>query len=128
MLETYQPWIISKSWYYVRKLISLCRIVLFDVDFQSHFIQVTLNAFAYLVQVAQITSARYSLCSKLGYMLRGMALTPHAIMPRSWKMWLEANITNVSLGTSSVYYKSPWSLSHSKGTCLIALTIAFCSL
>jgi hypothetical protein len=54
--------------------------------------------------------------------------TPHAIMPRSQRMWLEANLTNVDLETSSVYCKSPWNLSHFKGACLLTLAIAFYSL
>jgi hypothetical protein len=33
LLETYQPWIIFESWYCVRRLISLCYIVLFDANF-----------------------------------------------------------------------------------------------
>jgi len=55
---------------------------------------------------------------------------PHtlAIMPKSQKMWLKASLISVHLGTSSVYYKSTYSLSHSKFVCLLTLTIAFCSL
>jgi hypothetical protein len=42
-----------------------------------------LNAFAYLAQVVQITSARSSLRSNLDFTLRGMTPTPHAVMPRN---------------------------------------------
>jgi hypothetical protein len=65
-----------------------------------------LSAFAYVAQVAQITSARFLLRSNLAYTLKGMAPTPHVVMPRSQKMWLEANLTNAGLKNSSVYCKS----------------------
>jgi len=83
LLETYQPWIISKSWYYIRKPISLCRIALFNADFHSCSIQAPLNTFAYPVQVIRITSARSSSRSSLAYTLRRIAPTPHTIMLRS---------------------------------------------
>jgi hypothetical protein len=54
-----------------------------------------------------------------------MAPTPHVIMPRNYRMWLEASLTSMSFGTSSVYYKTTWSLSHSKFACLLTLLIAF---
>ncbi len=54
--------------------------------------------------------------------------TPHAIMPRSWRMWLEVSLTSVSIWISSVYCKSTWSLSHSKFACLLTLVITFYSL
>jgi len=101
-------------------LISLRHIVLFDVNFQLHSIQTLLNAFAYPTWVIWITSARSSLCSNLAYMSRGMAPIPHVVMPKSWRMWLKANLTNV-------YYKSTWSLS-SRNVCLLVIIIAFCSL
>jgi len=128
LLEIYWPWIIFESWYCIRRLTSLRRNILFDADFQSCSIQVPLNAFAYSAQIAQITSVRSSLCFNLAYMLKGMAPTPHAFMPWSWRMWLEATITSVGLGTLGVYCKSPWSWSHSKIACLLALAIAFYSL
>jgi hypothetical protein len=93
LLETCQRSIISKSWYCVRRPISLCHIVLFDANFQLHSIQAPLSAFAYLVQIAQIKSARPSLHSILACTLRGMAPTPHAIMLRSQKMWLKVSFT-----------------------------------
>jgi hypothetical protein len=71
-----------------------------------------LSAFAYPVRVAWITSARFSLHFSLACMLKGMAPTPHVVMPRSWKMWLKGSFTSASLSTSGVYYKSTWSLSH----------------
>ncbi len=58
-------------------------------------------------------------------MLRGMAPIPHAIMPKSWRMWLKLSLTSVGLKTSSVYCKSPWNLSHPKVVCLLALAITF---
>jgi hypothetical protein len=45
LLETYQPWIILKSWYCVRRKISLCCIVLFNAIFQSFSIQAPLECF-----------------------------------------------------------------------------------
>ncbi len=87
-----------------------------------------LNAFTYLVRVIRITSVKSSLRSNLACTLKGMAPTPHAILPRNWRVWLEVNLTSVSLRTSGVYYKSPWSLPHSKVACLLALVIAFSSL
>jgi hypothetical protein len=106
LLEIYRPWIIYESWYCVRRSISLCCIVLFDVDFQSCSIQALLSAFAYLTRVVWITSARSALCFNLTYTLKGMAPTPHVVMARSWKMWLEASLTSADLGTASVYCKS----------------------
>jgi hypothetical protein len=126
--KIYWPWIISESWYYVKKPISLCRTVLFDVDFQLRFVQTPLSVFAYPAWVAWITNARSSSHSNLVYMFKRMALTPHVVMLRSRRMWLKANFTSVGLNTLSVYYKSTWNLSHSKNACLLALTIAFCSL
>jgi hypothetical protein len=38
LLKIYWPWIISKSWYCIRRPIFLCQTVLFDADFQSHSI------------------------------------------------------------------------------------------
>ncbi len=83
------------------------------------------SAFAYLVRITSVKSSSHS---NLVCMLKGMAPTPHAIMPRSWRMWLEVSFTSVGLSTSSVYCKSTWSLSHYKSVCLLALIIAFCSL
>ncbi len=78
LLENYQPRIIFESWYYVRRSIFLCYIIIsckFLVAFHP-------SAFKYLVWVAWIISARSSLhCS-----LACTTPTPHAIMPRSWKM------------------------------------------
>jgi hypothetical protein len=51
LLEIYWPWIVSESWYYVRRLISLHHIVLFDVNFQSHSTQMPFNAFAYPIRM-----------------------------------------------------------------------------
>jgi hypothetical protein len=87
-----------------------------------------LNAFAYLFWVIQITSERSSLCSNLAYTLRSMAPTPHAVMPKNRRMWLEVNLTSVDLWTLGLYYKSPWSLFYSKVACFLALVIGFCSL
>jgi hypothetical protein len=84
------------------------------------------SAFAYSIQIIQITNARSSLCSNFVCTFKQMAPTPHVVMPKSQRMWLEANITNVSLGTLGVYCKSTRSLSHSKNACLLALVIAFC--
>ncbi len=61
-------------------------------------------------------------------MLKKMDPTHHVVMPKSWRMWLGANLTSVGLGTLYVYYKSTWSLSHSKFACLLTLIIAFYSL
>jgi hypothetical protein len=71
------------SWCCVRRPNSLCHTILFDADFKLHSIQAPLSAFAYLVWVFWITSARSSSCSSLAYMLRGMAPTPHVVMPKS---------------------------------------------
>jgi len=124
----YRPWIIYKSWYCIRRLIFLHHIVLLDANFQSCSIQALLNTFAYPTWIVQMTTARSSLRSTLAYMLKGMDPTPHAIMPRNWRMWLKANLTNVGLGTSNLYYKSFWSLSHFKSACLLAWAMAFYSL
>jgi hypothetical protein len=102
LLKTYQPWIIFESKYCIRKLISLCHIILFYANFQLCSIQMPLNAFAYLTWVVRITNARSSSCSNLAYMLKGMAPTSHVIMPISWKMWLEASLTSACLGTIGV--------------------------
>jgi hypothetical protein len=123
--ETYRPWIIFESWYCIRRPISLHRIILFDVDSQLCSIKVLLSAFAYLARINRITSARSSSHCNLVCTLRGMAPTPHAIMPRSWKMWLKASFASVGLSISCVYCKSTWNLSHSKNACLLALAIAF---
>jgi hypothetical protein len=101
LLETYWPWIIFESWYYVRRPISLRRIVLFDVDFQLCSIQTSLN-FQNLARIVQITSARFSSHFSLACTLRGMAPTPHAIMLRSQRMWSEVSFTSVGLGTLGV--------------------------
>ncbi len=69
-------------------------------------IQTPLGAFAYSVRVTWITSARSSSCSSLTYMLRRMDPTPHAVMPRSQRMWLHVSLTSVDLETSIVYCKS----------------------
>ncbi len=63
--------------------ISLRHTILFDANFQSHSIQAPLSAFAYLIRVAQITSARSSSHFNLAYTLKGMAPTPHTVMLRS---------------------------------------------
>ncbi len=34
LVKIYLPWIISKSWYCIRRLIFLCGIILFDVNFE----------------------------------------------------------------------------------------------
>jgi hypothetical protein len=61
-------------------------------------------------------------------MLRGMDPTPHVIMPRSWKMWLEVNLISVGLRTLGVFQKTTWSLSHCKFVCFPTLIISFYSL
>jgi hypothetical protein len=109
-------------------LISLCCIVLLNANFQSYSIHAPLNAFAYPTWVVQITTTRSSSHSTLAYTLRGMDPTPHVIMPRSLKVWLEVSLINVGLITSSVSHKTTWRLSHSRFVCLLALTIAFYSL
>jgi hypothetical protein len=128
LLETYRPWITFESWYCVKSPNFLRCTILWDADFQLCSIQAPLSAFAYLAQVIWITSARSSSHSNLAYTLKGMAPTPHAVMPRSRSMWLEVNLTSVGLGTLGVCCKSTWSLSHSKVMCLFAFAIAFHSL
>jgi hypothetical protein len=127
-VRIYQPWIIFYSWYCVRRLISLHCIILLDADFQFCSIQVLSNTFAYLVQVIWIATIKTSLHSTLAYMSKGMDPTPHVIMPRSWRMWLEVDLTNVGLGTSGASHKTTWSLSHFKFVCLPTLIISFYSL
>jgi hypothetical protein len=34
LVKIYLPWIISESWYCIRRPIFLCKIILFDVNFQ----------------------------------------------------------------------------------------------
>jgi hypothetical protein len=80
------------------------------------------------LQVSWITSARSSSHFDLACTLKGMATTPHVIMPKSCRLWLEANLTSASLSTSRVYCKSIWNLSHSRNACLLALAITFYSL
>jgi len=109
-------------------LISLHCTILLEANFQSHSIQTPLSAFTHPSQVTWITIPRSSSLSNLVYTLSGMNPTPHAVMPRSGKMWLEANFTTASLSTSCVYCKSTYNLSHSKSACLLALAIAFSSL
>jgi hypothetical protein len=110
LLEIYWPWIISKSSYYIRRPISLCRTILFDTDFQSCSIQAFLNAFAYPIRVAQIINARSSSHSGLAYLLKGMVLTPHVVMPWSWRMWPKANLTNGDLKTCTFIVTWSWTL------------------
>ncbi len=83
---------------------------------------------AYLAWIVRMTIARSSLRSNLACTLRGMAPTPHVVMLGSRRMWLETSLTSAGLSTLGVYCKSTWSLSHSRNACLLALTIAFCSL
>jgi len=91
-------------------------------------IQAPLSAFAYPTWIIWITSVRSSSRSKLTYTLRGMALTSHAIMQKSRRMWLDVSLTSADLRTLGVYCKSTWSLSHSKVMCLFDLVIALYSL
>ncbi len=128
LLETYWPWIIFESWYCVKSPNCLCHTILWDAEFQLCSIQTPLSAFAYPTQVTWITSARSPSHSNLVCTLKGMAPTPHAIMPRSRRMWLEVSLTSASLWTSRVCCKSIWILSHSKVVCFFDLAIAFCSL
>ncbi len=93
--------------------------------FQSRSIQAPLNTFAYPVWVIWITSARSSSCSNLGCRLKGMAPTPRAVTLRSQRMWPEASLTSVGLGTLGVYFKSLWSLSHSRNAHLLVWAMAF---
>jgi hypothetical protein len=104
-LETYRSWIISESWYCVKRPISLHHTVLFHANFHSCSVQAHLNAFVYLTRVVWITSARFSLRFSLVCTLKGMAPPPHVIMPRSRRIWLKASFTNVGLSTLDVYYK-----------------------
>jgi hypothetical protein len=72
LLETYWPWIVFESWYYLRRLISLHYIFLIDVNFQSHSIQMFFNAFPYSV-----------------WMFKSQVQGPHRILawPTCWKGW-----------------------------------------
>ncbi len=123
IVKTYQPWIIFYSWYCIRRPISLCHIVLLDVDFWSHSIQALLSPFAYLVQVVWITTTRFSSHSTLVCTLKRIDPTPHAVMPRSSRMWLKANLISEGLKTLDVSRKIVWSLSCSKFACFLALAI-----
>ncbi len=88
----------------------------------------TLSAFAYLTWVIWIIIARSSLCSTLAYTLKRMDPTPHEVMPRSWRMWLKASLTNTSLRTIGVSRKATLNLPHSRFVCFFALATTFCSL
>jgi hypothetical protein len=107
--------------------ISLCCIVLLDIDFKSCSIQMLLNTFAYLTQIIRITTTRSSLHYTLAYMLTRINTTPHVIMLRSWRTWIKVSLTNVGLGTLGVSRKATWSLSHPSFACLLTVIIAFYS-
>jgi hypothetical protein len=104
-----------ESWYYIKRPISLHWTILFcipNTSYSNHKCKVLIML-------------------QLGLHIEEDGLhTPcsHAVMLRSWKVWLEASLTNVGLRTLGVYCKSSWNLSHSKFACLLAVAIAFCSL
>jgi hypothetical protein len=128
IVKSYQPWIISYSWYCIKMPISLHCIILLNVDFLFCSIQTPLSGFVFLVWVIQITIVISSSCSTLACMLRGMDPTPHVVMPRRWRMWFKDNVTSVGLKTLGVSCKTTYNLFHSKFACLLTLAIAFRSL
>jgi len=106
LLETYRPWIILESWYYITRPITLHRIVFIWCK-----LLVTLHPSIYeCFCISRLNRSNHKckvfIVLPLGLHIERDGPTPHVIMPRSQRMWLDVNLTNAGLNTSGVYYKS----------------------